>query len=65
MNKVTLSYDPAWTALEWAKKHSASYVRNDVHKLNDWPAAAYGDMRPIDYFFGEEKDAVLFSLKWL
>jgi len=28
---VTLPYDPAWKALEWAKDHCPDYVTNEVH----------------------------------
>ena len=58
---VTLPYDPVWTALTWAKKNCSSYITNDVHKNTNEPGRGV----QIDYFFGEEKDAVLFSLKWL
>jgi len=61
MNKVTLPYDPDWTPLSWAKKHCASYSTNDVHTNTNESGIGV----QIDYFFGEEKDAVLFSLKWL
>jgi hypothetical protein len=57
---VTLPYDPVWTALPWAKKNCSSYITNDVHKNT-----GEKQIVQIDYFFGEEKDAVLFSLKWL
>ena len=58
--KVSLPYDPVWSALEWAKKYCPSYITNDVHK-NTEPGYAVR----IDYFFGDGKDAVLFSLRWL
>jgi hypothetical protein len=58
---VTLPYDPVWTALTWAKKNCSSYITNDVHKNTN----ESGRGVQIDYFFGEGKDAVLFSLKWL
>ena len=56
MNKVTLPYDPVWTALDWAKKHCPSYITNKAMDTGLWQ---------IEYFFGDEKDAVFFSLKWL
>lgn len=60
MNKVTLPYDPVWTALDWAKKHCSSYITNDVHKNT----GESGSGVQIDYFFYDDRDAVFFSLKW-
>jgi hypothetical protein len=60
MTKVTLPYDPAWTPLEWAKKHCLSYITNIAAK----PRPGSTDMF-IEYVFGNEQDAVFFSLKWL
>lgn len=57
--KVTLVYDPAWTALEWAKKHCPSYVTNAMHTSGN-----LYDNRRIDYFFSDNSDAVLFKLTW-
>lgn len=57
---VTLPYDPVWKPLEWAKQHCSSYITNDVHidQLNTY------DQQYIDYFFGDAKDAMWFTLKW-
>ena len=57
---VTLAYDPIWKAHEWAKKHCPSYTTNDVHKNT-------GEIEKpvqIDYYFGDEKEATWFLLKW-
>ena len=58
---VTIPYDVAWPALAWAKKYCASYITNDMHcdGYNTY------DQSKIDYFFGDEKDAVMFTLRWL
>lgn len=58
--KVTLTYDPVWKALEWAKKNCPSYITNDVHcdENNTYV------ITKIDYFFGDEQDAVWFLLRW-
>ena len=58
---VTLPYDPTWQALDWAKKHCDSYITNDVHKdeYNMY------DHKKIDYFFSDEREALLFTLAWL
>jgi hypothetical protein len=57
---VTIPYDVRWLALDWAKENCPSYVTNDVHcdGYNTY------DINQIDYFFGDEKDAVMFKLKW-
>ena len=57
---VTIPYDIRWTALEWAKEHCASYITNDVHcdGYNTY------DINQIDYFFGDERDAMWFALRW-
>lgn len=50
---VTLPYDPLWTALEWAKKNCPSYITNRV-----------AEDGKICYYFGEERDATAFLLRW-
>ena len=52
---VTLPYDPVWEPLEWAKKNCSSYITNAVHSC---------DNTNIDYFFANEKDALMFLLRW-
>lgn len=54
---VVLKYDPSWQALIWAKKHCASYITN-----NSGPGS---DTHNIHYYFSDEKDAILFALRWL
>lgn len=60
MIHVTLSYSPLWEPLDWAKKNCPSYITNDLHcdGYNTY------DRTKIDYFFGEEEDAILFKLTW-
>lgn len=57
---VTLPYSPFWEPLTWAKENCPSYISNDLHMdgYNTY------DHKKIDYFFGNEKDAVWFSLRW-
>jgi hypothetical protein len=57
---VTLPYSPFWEPLTWAKENCPSYITNDLHQdgYNTY------DHTKIDYFFGNEKDAVWFSLRW-
>ena len=57
---VTIPYDIRWLALDWAKENCSSYITNDVHcdGYNTY------DINKIDYFFSDEKDAVMFALKW-
>jgi hypothetical protein len=61
MSKVTLAYDPVWRPLTWAKENCPSYITNDVHKNT----GKSGHGVQIDYFFSDEKDATLFTLRWL
>ena len=63
---VTLPYDRLWRPLEskgpldWAKEHCPSYITNDVHMCG---YNSY-DVNRIDYFFGDDRDALIFTLKW-
>jgi hypothetical protein len=57
---VTLPYDPVWEPLEWAKKYCPSYITNDMHQDGYYTY----DNTKIDYFFGNEKDAMWFVLRW-
>lgn len=53
---VVLEYDPSWQALMWAKKNCSSYITNN--------SSLESDTYYIHYFFSEEKDAILFALRW-
>lgn len=58
---VTLPIERHWTsAKQWATEHCPSYTGSDWHMrgYNDY------DQIMIDYFFDDEKDAVMFILKW-
>lgn len=72
---VTIPYDPVWEPLEWAKKHCPSYITNDV--ANDATPfylreEVESDRKPgrrvftyyINYYFGNEQDAIIFKLRW-
>lgn len=61
---VTLPWSPAWEALEWAKKHCPSYITNDVHTYINTDGVELGDVDRIDYYFGDEKEALMFRLRW-
>jgi hypothetical protein len=52
---VTLPYDPVWRPLEWAKKHCPSYITNEAGPINE---------ASIVYYFGDERDAMWFILRW-
>ena len=62
---ITLPYDPAWRAVEWAKQHCPSYITNEAvppeprRSLSDSSNEYY-----IKYYFGNERDAVWFALRW-
>jgi hypothetical protein len=61
---VSLPYDPVWKALEWAKAHCPSYITNDVHHDDSFIITELKGEYFIDYFFGKEEEAVLFTLRW-
>lgn len=48
--------EKAYDALEWAKKNCPSYITNDtVKKEGNWY---------YRFFFGQEKDVMIFMLRW-
>lgn len=51
--KVLLPYDPIWKALLWAKENCPSYITNSSDPEGK-----------IVYYFSEENDAVIFTLRW-
>jgi hypothetical protein len=57
---VTIPFVPFREPLDWAKENCPSYITNDVHcdGYNTY------DIGKVDYFFGNEKDAVWFLLRW-
>ena len=57
---ITIPYDPFWEPLNWAKENCPSYITNDMHQdgYNTY------DHTRIDYHFSDEKDALMFALKW-
>lgn len=59
---VTIPHDPVWRALTWTKENCPSYITNQgrPHTGSTLDNRKY----VIDYYFGEERDAVLFALKW-
>jgi hypothetical protein len=63
--KVTLPYDASWSALNWAKKHCPSYITNEASKEKNQHQSFSRRMYYIDYLFSDERDAMIFSLRWL
>lgn len=66
---VTLPYDPYdfGKALTWARNHCPSYNTYSVcaHvKMETDPGDRQVDIDRITYYFDEEKDAILFALRW-
>jgi len=65
---ITLPWNPEiiWQAAKWASKHCPSYetyeIIHQVFKTNT--STVYRCTDSVEYFFGEEQDAVLFSLRW-
>ena len=66
MIAVTVTYDAHWKAFEWAKENCPSYITNAVGpaKLHSLPGGWVTKYYDIIYYFSDEKDAVLFALRW-
>jgi hypothetical protein len=58
---ITLPYDPVETVEDWAIKNCPSYITNVLDYVG--PKGELAELS-IKYYFGEEKDAVLFALRW-
>lgn len=54
MKQVVLPYDPEWEPLYWAKQNCPSYITN-----------MSTDRGEICYCFSNEKDALMFALRWI
>lgn len=74
-NYVVIPYDPTWKALDWVYEHCPSYITNDRmdhgSKSPSWPPPGprpYPDHGiediKIRFYFGDERDATAFALKW-
>ena len=65
LNDTEISYDDTeqhfFDANIWAKKYCPSYRGYDVQDVSDF---SYTNDRIALYRFGEEKDALIFQLKW-
>jgi hypothetical protein len=64
---VTLPYDPDWKALAWAKEYCSSYITNkasNTTRLKQVSSSGWVNDSSIVYYFGDEKDALMFSLRW-
>jgi hypothetical protein len=59
---VTLSCDPVEPRNNWAKENCPSYITNVLDYVG--PGGGLVAELSIKYYFGEEKDAVLFALRW-
>ena len=57
---ITIPYSPFWEPLMWATENCSSYITNDLHMdgYNTY------DHTKVDYHFSDEKDALIFALKW-
>lgn len=63
--KVTVPFDPEWRALAWAKEHCTSYITNTsvAGRIRPVPGGWVNDV-DIVYYFDDEHDATMFTLKW-
>jgi hypothetical protein len=58
---ITLPHDYEWHPGTWAKDNCPSYLSATAHLM-------FGENLPkstVEYHFAEEKDAMIFSLRWL
>jgi hypothetical protein len=53
---ITIPYRPFWEPLAWVKENCSSYITNDLHQ-DEYDTY-------VHYFFGDEKDALMFALRW-
>jgi hypothetical protein len=60
MMKVTIPYDPDWPALQWAKENCPSYITNTAEVVGPVGDSKY----VVHYYFSNERDVVVFSLRW-
>jgi hypothetical protein len=56
---VTLPHDYEWHPGTWAKENCASYLSSTAYMKEEQIDST------IEYHFAEEKDAMIFSLRWL
>lgn len=65
LNDAKLNYDFAEQHFQnanlWAREHCPSYQGYDVQDVSD---VSYHYDYVAQYLFGDEQDAVLFTLKW-
>ena len=61
--KVSLPYDPTWQALTWAKRNCPSYITNDADTETNIKEG-YSFVTHINYYFGNENEALMFKLRW-
>jgi hypothetical protein len=59
---VTLPYDSTETAIDWARENCPSYITNGLDYVG--PGGGLVAELRIKYYFGEEKDATIFALRW-
>jgi hypothetical protein len=60
--KVTLPHDPLWYALEWAVKNCPSYINEDHEIIIDHLGLEV--ITSVNYYFNDERDALVFKLRW-
>lgn len=65
MPQVTIKYEKAYDAVEWAKENCTSFVtcKPNSIQLRD-SDGNFGYPIEVDFVFWNKTDAVLFSLRW-
>ncbi len=63
---VTLPFNEQWEeAVVWAKRNCPSYITNDTSRIIILDIVSMYPYRTVvNYYFGDEKDAVMFQLRW-
>lgn len=64
---VTLPYDSQWGALAWARENCPSYITNTTDPASLMTVKqcySNGTGVRIVYHFGDEKDVLMFMLRW-
>jgi hypothetical protein len=60
---VTIPFDADWKALWWAKENCLSYITTELGTAK-FHFDPFGWDYDVVYYFNDEKDAVLFALRW-
>lgn len=63
MTQVSLEYTKSHEALDWAKENCPNYITNHVDPISFADHNILGTIW-VRFYFGDDKDATLFALRW-